>query len=285
MEPPKDHLGREETPPPPPGRLSSDHYVLSSGYSTYRPSGTKDWLIMYTLNGHGIVIDEDRPLSCTEGDVVVIPPHVPHYYYTAEGSHWEKLWCHFTPRDSWMAWIKLLKKNTPIIRVHIDGEIRNNVRTAFVRLLDYNRSAHNDYREELCLNALEEILLLALTCVTDTHRTLDPRVKEVLQYIAENYAQEIKIEALAKKVCLSPSRLAHLFKEQVGETIVEVLIRHRLKQAEKQLKFTSRPISDIAYDVGFNSPDYFNRKFKEYYWISPSLYRKQARNVAEQPQG
>jgi AraC family transcriptional regulator of arabinose operon len=105
-------------------------------------------------------------------------------------------------------------------------------------------------------------------------KPMDPRIKDVLSLLSQDYSETHQIEDLARKVCLSPSRLAHLFKEQVGDTIIETLIKYRLKHAEKRLVFTNRPITEIALETGFNSPDYFTRQFTKYYGINPSQYRK-----------
>lgn len=51
--------------------------------------------------------------------------------------------------------------------------------------------------------------------------------------LSQKYAEPHQIEDLAKKGCLSPSRLVHLFNEQVGGSIIETLINYRMKQAEK----------------------------------------------------
>lgn len=55
---------------------------------------------------------------------------------------------------------------------------------------------------------------------------------------------------------------------------METLLKFRLKQAEKKLTFTDRTVTEIALEVGFNSPDYFTRQFVKYYGVSPTQYRK-----------
>ncbi|MDF2717079.1 MAG: AraC family transcriptional regulator, partial [Paenibacillus sp.] len=91
----------------------------------------------------------------------------------------------------------------------------------------------------------------------------------------QNYAQQIQLNDLAQMVCLSPSRLTHLFKEQVGRSITDILQKHRLKQAARLLLSTNKSILDICTEVGFNSPAFFTRKFMSFYGTSPGMYRKQ----------
>ncbi|WP_438444159.1 helix-turn-helix domain-containing protein [Gorillibacterium sp. sgz5001074] len=259
----------------PPGILVSDSYCKPYGYSCYRPEGTKDWLVMYTLAGKGFVNNAGCGLlECTEGTLTLIPQGVMHDYYTAEQEVWEKLWAHFIPRISWMDWIPASNTDGPVYHVPIGSPlIRQSMEAAFRRVLSYRLDTYTTLREELTLNALEEILLLAASLQTD-RKPLDPRVKEVLDILARQFAENHLIEDLARQVCLSPSRLSHLFKEQVGDSIIETLNKYRLRQAEKLLKYTLRPITEIAWDVGFHSPDFFTRQFASYYGMNPSQYRK-----------
>ncbi len=262
----------------PPGILISDHYVQPYGYTCYRPDGTKDWLIMYTLSGRGTINNGGKGyLTCEAGTLTLVSPGTIQDYFTEEEQTWEKLWAHFMPRLTWMDWLPSSNTDGPLFHLPIEDEkSRHALESAFRRVLSYRLDGHGLLRDELTLNALEEIILLV---ASQSHqKELDPRVKEVLDILSEHYTEDYLVEDLASKVCLSPSRLSHLFKEQVGDSIIETLMKYRLKQAEKLLQYTLRPITEIALGVGFNSPDYFSRQFASYYGINPSQYRKQHRN-------
>ena len=130
--------------------------------------------------------------------------------------------------------------------------------------------------EELAVNALEEIILLLSMYQREKEQAvLDQRIQEVVQFLMQNYAQKIQLKDLAQKVCLSPSRLTHLFKEQVGRSITDILQKHRLKQAARLLLSTNKSVLEICTEVGFNSPAFFTRKFMSFYGTSPGMYRKQ----------
>jgi AraC family transcriptional regulator of arabinose operon len=123
----------------PPGILISDYYNQPYGYTCYRSSGTKDWLIMYTLSGRGILRNGEDTYECTEGDFTIVPPGTPHNYFTAPDSIWEKLWAHFIPRATWLDWIHLPKSPFPVIHKKMeDSYLKTGVQNAFKRLLSYN---------------------------------------------------------------------------------------------------------------------------------------------------
>ncbi|WP_068500985.1 helix-turn-helix domain-containing protein [Paenibacillus kribbensis] len=262
----------------PPGILVSDHYIQPYGYTCYRPQGTKDWLIIYTLSGKGSINNGGRGyLSCTAGTLTLLSPGSVQEYFTDEGHVWEKLWAHFIPRLTWMDWIPSSNTDGPIFHLHIDNESsRRVIESAFWRVISYRLNGDSILWDELTLNALEEVILLVAS-QNKVNKKLDSRVQEVLDIVSWYYMENILIEELANKVCLSPSRLSHLFREQVGDSIMETLKKHRLKQAEKLLMYTMRPIADIALAVGFNSPDYFSQQFSSYFGVNPSNYRKKFR--------
>ena len=107
---------------------------------------------------------------------------------------------------------------------------------------------------------------------------LDPRVQTVLQNLSQNLGVPLSVGKLADEVSLSASRLATLFKEQIGDSRWSTLLKMRLQQSSRLMEFTDRSIGEIALSVGFQSPFKFSRQFKEYYSISPSDYRKQLQN-------
>lgn len=268
----------------PPGILVADYYRMPEGYFCDRPEGTKDWLIMYTLSGKGIVeLENGEWLACTEGGIVIVPPGTPQVYRTSEGEIWEKIWAHFIPRLTWGDWLPSIRAGETVYHAILDdARTKALAEQAFRRILAYRFETRIEYREALTLNALEEILLL-LAARRGGERTLDPRIQATLDTIARDFADPFTLEALAARVHLSPSRLSHLFKEQVGDSIVAVLTGYRLKQAEKLLIYTVRPITEIALSVGFNSSDYFARQFMRYYGQGPLQYRKLHAEAGERP--
>lgn len=258
------------------GYLAGHHHE-PYGYHIHRIAGTKDWLFTFTLSGTGAFRLEDRVWNCSVGDIVIVPPNTPHHYATMEDSIWDFLWVHFIPRTEWASWFVLFDATPVIHSFHVDQMIvRGRVATAFEDLLRYSNRV-GLLSEELTYNALERILLLTLQHVaTPRNLQFDERVQQVLDYMTRHLAMVMTVEDLAKMVNLSSSRLAHLFKNQVGGSVVVVLRKARLRQAARMLRFTSKRIADIASDVGFQSPYYFTREFTREYGVSPRKYRQNA---------
>ncbi len=110
-----------------------------------------------------------------------------------------------------------------------------------------------------------------------TYRT--DKAKEMLQktfkLIDENYEGEITLDKAAKISNLSVSHFCRLFKKATGMTFKDYLTFYRVNRAEKLLA-TTRSITEIANDCGFESMSSFIRAFKHYRNATPSAYRSKA---------
>ena len=62
-------------------------------------------------------------------------------------------------------------------------------------------------------------------------------------------------------------------KRAFGSTIKSLIVQRRLQEAKRLLGFTIRSVEDIANELGFNDPAYFNREFKKHTGLAPGLWR------------
>jgi AraC family transcriptional regulator of arabinose operon len=128
---------------------------------------------------------------------------------------------------------------------------------------------------DLALSALEEVLLLAMReSKMQSPRALDPRVQHVLDILSGDPNARHDIHDLARSVLLSPSRLAHLFKQETGETISYTLLDLRMRRAALLLEATDLSIGAVAEQLGYSSLYYFSRQFHYHFGVSPSAYRE-----------
>ena len=105
----------------------------------------------------------------------------------------------------------------------------------------------------------------------------DRRVQTVIDYIDANYMNPISLELLAKEFFLSKYYLLHAFKKATGFTIVEYLQLRRIIEAQRLLKDTADPVTDICFACGFNNIQHFCRVFKKIARSSPGKYRSRNR--------
>ena len=92
--------------------------------------------------------------------------------------------------------------------------------------------------------------------ITPMNKQLDERIVAFLEMLKHCSCDDHSIEEYADKLCLSESRLSHLFSEQVGVSIKKYLILHQLERAFEEI-LQGESITKAAMDAGFDSPSHF----------------------------
>jgi two-component system response regulator YesN len=99
-------------------------------------------------------------------------------------------------------------------------------------------------------------------------------VAKAKQYILQHFAEDINRNDVANSVFLTPNYLSKLFNKETGLTIRDYINQLRIDEAKRQLNATSKAISMIAMDVGFENVSYFSTVFKKYCGCNPDTWRK-----------
>jgi AraC family transcriptional regulator of arabinose operon len=256
--------------------LVTGHFHKGPRYTTYREHGTRDWLLTYTVSGSGRYGHARGEFITQPGDLVLVRPGVLHDYGTARGRrHWEPLWAHFIPRPGWLPWLDWPEVAPGIHHLALRGhETAPRVARRFRDVIRLNTGPSRQ-REALALNALEEILLWCdLANPRRDTAGLDSRIRRSLEFICERFAEPLNVARIAADCGLSPSRFAHLFRAQTGETPQRYLELQRLNRARQLLEFTQEPVTAIARAVGFENPFYFTLRFKRHGGASPRAWRQ-----------
>ena len=99
-------------------------------------------------------------------------------------------------------------------------------------------------------------------------------IEKAKKYIEENYQSPLSYKDVARAVFISPSYFLSLFKRETGTTFVDYLTAVRIEKAKHTLLTTDLSITQIAYDLGFNNPNYFSNIFRKIVGVPASEYRK-----------
>ena len=98
----------------------------------------------------------------------------------------------------------------------------------------------------------------------------DPRIQAVEDYLADHPKDKLDFKALCEIAQVSEPSLRRLFKLQTGKSPAPSAELHMLTAA-RELLVSEKRISDIAYDLGYDDPNYFSRVFKSIIGLFPRI--------------
>ena len=106
------------------------------------------------------------------------------------------------------------------------------------------------------------------------------RAVEAALWLEANATSQIELEDAARQAGVSPFHFLRLFASVLGVTPHQYLLRSRLRRAARQLADDSKPVTEVAYDVGFNDLSNFVRTFHRAAGVSPLKFRQASRGSA-----
>lgn|ERR1700731_1434889 len=124
----------------------------------------------------------------------------------------------------------------------------------------------------------EQLSALTNQIVVEKQNAEPPLVQKARQYIANNKTESLSLAAVAQASGASIFHFCKVFKKSTGLKFTDYVARVRLEDARTQLLNPNRRISEIAYDVGFQSLTQFNRMFKRVFGQSPTEFRAHLAN-------
>lgn len=125
--------------------------------------------------------------------------------------------------------------------------------------------------------AISLVLSLAESMSQKNYSGNSSVIKEVVSYLNTNYKENISLPSLAEHVHVNSTYLSTLFKQEMGIPFTVYLNNIRLSRSEDLLRNSSSTITEICLAVGFSSPSYFTKVFKNRYGMGPKEYRLQCR--------
>ncbi|NVK29519.1 MAG: helix-turn-helix domain-containing protein [Gammaproteobacteria bacterium] len=98
-------------------------------------------------------------------------------------------------------------------------------------------------------------------------------VEAMLRFISDHYTAQISVTQIAKSAHLSTSRARSLFREVMGVSIKQQLMRSRLSHARMLLAETNQKVATVAHESGFTTLSSFYDAFTKHYHMPPQRYR------------
>lgn len=163
--------------------------------------------------------------------------------------------------------------------------IVENVNDAFWNVAEFERwvKDSNDiqFRECMSLELQSKLKRIDIECSRGLVKS-EPlgeiplnKTQEMILYILNNFTSSIHISDIADAVGLNPDYAGALFKKTIGMTLSEYVQKERIAHAQRELLFSDKSVTQIAYASGFNSISSFNIAFKAVTSLTPREYKRQ----------
>lgn len=151
----------------------------------------------------------------------------------------------------------------------------NLLKQAFTHIAKGTPSSIHSGVQYLCCFLFDLNNLLPVSYMRDYK--IDKYIQQAIDHIEKNFKEPIPLKELASVAGYSLSRFQIKFKEEVGITPAEFISLRKIEYAKYQLTHTDVSISELAYEIGFSSSNYFSSVFNKLSNYTPSDYRNQCR--------
>ena len=126
----------------------------------------------------------------------------------------------------------------------------------------------------LYMLSVSDYMILSSSSFSHAERNPESRrVKKVKQYINDHYTETLKLEDMARLVGMTPTSFSRFFKLRTGKTLSDYVLDIRLGFAARMLVDSTKNISEICFECGFNNLSNFNRIFKGRRGVTPKEFR------------
>ena len=116
---------------------------------------------------------------------------------------------------------------------------------------------------------------------TGTSASYHERILRVLAHIQQRLDAPLSLEELAGVACFSACHFHRVFRALTGEGVHEYVRRLRLERAAQRLKLDEQPVTDLAFEAGYETHEAFTRAFHTMFGMSPSEFRNSRQKLRE----
>jgi AraC-like DNA-binding protein len=240
---------------------------------SYGPAVRDHFLIHFILEGCGTFYVDGKSYKIKKNQGFLICPDIITYYEADSQNPWVYTWVGFKGIKA-EGYLKLanLDRNSPIFEYN-DGDF---IEKCFDDMI---KSISLKYGRDLRLLGILNMFLSELIEKAQNHTISgdnykDIYIKKTLQFIEANFSRDISIAEVAKNIGLNKNYFSNFFKESVGISPMEYLIKYRINKACDLMRNEQLSISDISRSVGYNDPLGFSKMFKKIHGESPKKHRE-----------
>lgn len=243
------------------------------------------WELAYIVTGSGIRQIGDVEEQFFSGEVILIPPNIPHCWTFDENvcdkeGKIENI-CIFFKNE----FLETCKNNFPQLKDIVDKIQKNTNAISFndsglkkIQYLLQKMSRQNDVEKLasfiMILEAISDLDKIRIVGKPLKNLDEEKRLKDIHFFILNNFHRPITLKEISAIAGLTVSGFCTFFKKNYGKSFIAYLTEFRLETSCQMLVKTSKTIAEISIASGFNDVPYFNRTFKKNIGLTPKEFRK-----------
>lgn len=248
------------------------HFFYLPGYRQYRKH-FDSFLLMFVLEGSLVLEFNSRKWTVDKNKFVLIDCYQEHGYYTTTG--WEAIWIHFDGITARKMYEMCVGKLGNVFSLDDPLPVMNymaKIYQPFVRKEPIKEVLLSKYLNDI----LTELIIYSPLELREIRRA--STIENTRLYIQEHIQEDLRIEDLARNALMSTYHFIRVFKKETDMTPHEYIVSSRIRIAKILLLESNLSVNDICYESGFSSASIFCAAFKKYVGITPTAYRKKARD-------
>lgn len=229
--------------------------------------------IVYVFDGGQHINIDGNDYDVKAGQAAIVFPETVHHYFRKEQRQTDEIMIIVSPKLLSHVFPDLsdIKSETPLIT-----EIDEAAAFAFQQLLENPQLTEKLGWTIIILSKL----LKQLKLTKNSGAPVKHLTQKIIQYIGQNFKQDITLETLAKEFSVSKFYISHIFSEKIKISFRNYLALIRAEYAAGLIRSTNDSITNICACSGFSSQRTFNRAFKQIYGMTPREYKQKFSNIA-----
>ncbi|MBN2610415.1 MAG: AraC family transcriptional regulator [Bacteroidales bacterium] len=239
-----------------------------------RKKGSKQYILIYCLEGQGIIDVMDTRIELKPNTYYIIPPEVIHDYYAMPNNPWSIYWVHFTGPQAKNLFEKFAKNSMTAARFISFEEQRVFLFENLINVLEDGYSIENiEYVNISLWQLLVSFVFSNFITEIGKDKIAGDIVTLSIKYMKEHLDEPLKVEAIASHFNYSNSHFFTLFKKKTGYSPIHYFNHLKIQRACQYLSYTDMSVKEISFSLGLEDPLYFSRLFKKTMNLSPLHYR------------
>ncbi len=250
--------------------------LLSKGFFAERPKNRNEHILIFTLQGKGLIQTEDGTTYTVEaGDVMISPAQTLGHRHAPLDNFWKIIWIRLQNNANWQ---DVASSSFTIRKFHYGNDLHD----AADNLI--KEHVNHEHRAVRLIELYSEMIIIYLQRELSNElpislRDVRYRLNQLWNSVNANLSYDWNLDYMSEKAGLSRTHFIRLCKKLFQTTPGERVKEMRMNRAESMLLHLDCPVYIISETVGYKNPYAFSAAFHHHFGITPSEYRKKTHSI------